>query len=67
MQENLLQMRDMESSFQIKPVQECEGHVEIKTESDFGSLSSQPDEHVYIKSEEVESDCSLEGGIPSVL
>ena len=53
----------MESSFQMEPVQECEGHVEVKTESDFLSFSCQPDEHVDVKSEDVMSDCSLKGGI----
>ena len=62
--QNLLQMRDMESNFQIEPFQECEGHVEVKTESDFWSLSCQPDERVDVKSDDVKSDCSLEGGIP---
>ena len=54
-------MRDMESSFQIEPVQECEVHVEVKTESDFWSLSRQPDEHVRL--EDVKIDSTLKGGI----
>ena len=54
-------MRDMERSFKIEPVQEC-GHVGVKTEGDFGSLSRQPDEHVDVRSD-VMSDCSFKGGI----
>ena len=42
------EMRDTESSFQEEPVQECKGHLEVRSESD---LFSQPEEYEKVKSE----------------
>ena len=49
----------MESSVLMEPVQECEGHFEVKTETDSWSLSSHPDVHVE---REEKTDYSLEQG-----
>lgn len=55
-------LRDFERRFQMDPLQDCKGHVEVKAES---SLLSQPEEHVLVKSEvgDVKFDYSLEQGM----
>ena len=54
------EIRDMESSVLMEPVKDCEGHLDIKPESDLWSLSSHPDEHVE---KQVMADYSLKEGI----
>ena len=53
-------IRDMESSVLMEPVKDCEGHLDIKAESDSWSLYSHPDEHVE---KQVMADYSLKEGI----
>ena len=43
----------------MESVQECEGHSEVKTESDPWSLSSHPDEHVE---RDINTDFTLKQG-----
>ena len=59
-------MRDMESSFHGERVQQFEGHVQIKTETD---LPSQPELHLEVKSEveeDVKKNYTFEQGSTSI-
>ena len=53
-------IREIESSVLMEPVKDCEGHLDVKTESDLWSSFSHKDEHVE---KDVKSDCTLEPGI----